>query len=108
MGTLIMTAAQTTHMLVAIIQDDQISVAYPHTGRFDFIRGHRFASFCKEQGFPVRREVWSNVRVSRALMGAKPTHVAQNIENCFSRVYRMSGPFGLRLQGMGWHSFAKS
>jgi hypothetical protein len=34
--------------------------------------------------------------------------VAQNIADCFSHVYRMSGPYGLRLQGMGWQSSART
>ena len=106
MGTLYITVARTSHMLVATIENDKICLAYPHTGRFDFRRRYRFASFCKARGFPMQREVWGNVRVSRAVIGTEATDAAQNVVECFFSVYRVSGSYGLRLQGMGWQSSA--
>jgi len=93
-------------MLVATLNDDKISLAYPHIGRFDLRRRYRFASFCRRRGFPMRTELWANVRVSRASIGADAIEAAQGIAECFSSVYRVSGPYGLRLQGMGWQSSA--
>jgi hypothetical protein len=103
-GTLFMTVARTTHMLVATLEDGEISLAYPHTGRFDFLRRYRFGSFCKARGFAMRRDLWGNVRVTRALIGADTTDAAQKIAECFIDIYRLSGPFGLHLQGMGWQT----
>ena len=108
MGTLYITASGTDRMLVATVENDQISLAYPHAGRFDFVRCYRFASYCKARQFQMRKELWFDIRVSRALVGADPADVAQNIADCFSHVYRMSGPYGLRLQGMGWQSSART
>jgi hypothetical protein len=106
MGTLYITVSRTICMLIAALEDDKISLAYPHTGKFDFVRRYRFASFCKARGFPMRNEIWWNVRVSRAVMSADATDAAQNIAECFSSVYRMSGPYGLRLHHMSWRSSA--
>ena len=52
----------------------------------------------------MRRDLWGNVRVTRALLGADTMDAAQNIAECFTGVYRVSGAFGLRLQGMGWQT----
>src|SRR5258705_7416369 len=103
-GTLFMTVAQTPHMLVAALEQGEISLAYPHTGRFDFLRRYRFASFCKARGFATRRDTWGNVHVTRALIGVDTTDAARNIAECFTGVYRLSGAYGLQLQGMGWQS----
>jgi hypothetical protein len=104
MGTLFMMVARTPHMLVATLDGDKISLAYPHSGRLDLVRRYRFASFCRGHGFPVRRELWNPVRVSRAVIGTDAAEAAHVINECFSSVYRLSGPYGLQLQGMGWVS----
>jgi hypothetical protein len=105
-GTLFITVRETSYMLVATLSDDKINLSYPHSGRFDFVRRYRFASFCKMRGFPIRTDLWGNVRVSRASISADAVEAAQGIAECFSSVYRVSGPYGLRLQGMGWQSSA--
>lgn len=102
MGTLYMTVRQTPHMLIVTLQDDVISLAYPHARRFDILGSYRFASFCKTRGFKVQKEWWANVRVSRALIGNVASDAAQTIGECFCSIYPVSGPFGLHLRGMGW------
>jgi hypothetical protein len=104
MGTLLITIAQTTDMLVVTLEKEAFSLAYPHTGRFDFVRPRRFACLCRERGSAVTRHWWGDVRVSCAPIGTTAADAAQTIAECFSNVYGASGPFGLRLQGMGWQS----
>ena len=104
MGTLYITIAQTTDMLVVTLEKGAFSLTYPHAGRFDFVRPRRFASFCRKRGSAVTKHWWGDVRVSCALIGTSATDAAQTIAECFSNVYGASGPFGLRLQGMGWQS----
>jgi hypothetical protein len=104
MGTLWITIAQTTDLLVVTLENGAFNLAYPHTGRFDFVRPRRFASFCQRRGTAVTRHWWGDVRVSSAVIGTTAGDAAQTIAECFSNVYRASGPFGLRLQGMGWQS----
>jgi hypothetical protein len=101
MGTLYITMAQTTDMLVVTLEKGTFSLAYPHTGRFDFVRSRRFASFCRERGSAVTKHWWGEVPVSCALIGTSAGDAAQTIAECFSNVYGASGPFGLYLQGMG-------
>jgi hypothetical protein len=104
MGTLLITMAQTTDMLVVTLEKGAFSLAYPHTGRFDFVRPRRFARFCRERGKTVTKRRWGDVRVSCAVIGTAAADAAQTIAECFSNVYGASGPFGLGLQGMGWQS----
>jgi hypothetical protein len=104
MGTLLITIAQTTDMLVVTLEKGAFSLGYPHTGRFDFVRPRRFACFCRERGGAVTKHRWGDVHVSSALIDATAPHAAQTIAECFSNVYGASGSFGLRLQGMGWQS----
>ena len=104
LGTLLITKAQTTDMLVVTLEKGSFSLAYPHSGRFDFIRSRRFAYFCRKRGSTVTKHWWGDVRVSSALIGKTAADAAQTIAECFSNVYGASGPFGLRLQGMGWQS----
>lgn len=104
MGTLFITIAQSTDMLIVTLEKDAFRLAYPHTGRFDFVRPRRFASFCRERESPVTRLWWGDVRVSCTLIGTTANASAQAIAECFSNVYGASGPFGLHLQGMGWQS----
>jgi hypothetical protein len=104
MGTLFMKVARTTHMLIATLEQDEISLAYPHTGRFDFLRRYRFVSFCKARGLATRRATWGNVRVTCALIGADAAAAARNIAECFTDVYRLPSPYGLQFQCMGWVS----
>jgi hypothetical protein len=104
MGTLFITTAQTTGMLIVTLEKGAFSLAYPHTGRFDFVRSRRFARFCRERGRAVTRYWWGNVRVSCALIGTTAADAAQTIAECFSTVYGASWPFELRLQGMGWQT----
>jgi hypothetical protein len=101
MGTLYITIAQTTDMLVVTLEKGAFSLAYPHAGRFDFVRPRRFACFCRKRGSAVTKHWWGDVCVSCALIGTTATDAAQTIAECFSNVYGASGPFGLRLQGMG-------
>src|SRR5262249_31153998 len=100
-GTLYVMIAQTTDMLVVTLEKGAFSLAYPHTGRFDFVRPRRFARFCRERGNAVTKQWWGHVRVSSALIGTTPADAAQIIAECFMDVFDASGPFGLRLQGMG-------
>jgi len=104
MGMLLITIAQTTDLLVVTLEKGAFSLAYPHTGRIDFVRSRRFAYFCRERGSAVTKHWWGDVRVSCAVIGATAADAAQTIAECFSNVYGASGPFGLRLQGMGWQS----
>src|SRR5262245_33760761 len=104
MGTLFITMAQTTDMLVVTLEKGAFSLAYPHTGRFDFVRPRRFASFCRERGRAVTKHWWGGIRVSCAAIGTTAADAAQTIAECFSIVYGASGPFGLRLHGVGWVS----
>jgi hypothetical protein len=104
MGTLLITMAQTSDMLVVTLEKRAFNLAYPHTGRFDLVRPRRFARFCRERGTPVTKRWWGNVRVSCTLIGDTAADAAQAVAECFSNVYGASGPFGLRLQGMGWQS----
>ena len=104
MGTLLITIVQTTDMLVVTLEKGAFSLAYPHTGRFDFVRSRRFARFSRERGRAVTKRWWGDVRVSCAVIGTSATDAAQTIAECFSNVYGASGPFGLNLQGMGWQS----
>jgi hypothetical protein len=103
-GTLLITRKQTIDMLVVTLEKDNLSLAFPHAGRFDFVRSRRFKSFCRKRGSVVTKRRWRNVRVSCALIGVSATDAAQIIGECFSHVYGASGPFGLSLQGMGWQS----
>jgi len=103
-GALYITMAQTTNMLVVTLEKGAYSLAYPHKGRFDFVRPRRFARFCRERGSAVTKHWWGGVRVSCALIGTTAADAAQTIAECFSNVYGASGPFGLCLQGMGWRS----
>jgi hypothetical protein len=105
MGTLHITIAQTTDMLIVTLEKGAFSLAYPHTGRFDFVRPRRFARFCRERGSAVTKHWWGNVRVSCATIGTTAADAAQTIAECFSNVYDASGPFGLHLQGMGMEVF---
>ncbi|UGY23057.1 hypothetical protein HU675_0034625 [Bradyrhizobium septentrionale] len=86
-GTLFMMVRETPDMLVATLQEGVISLAYPHTGVFDFFRSNRFAAFCRRRGFVVQKEQWHNVRVSYALIGTVAAHAAQTIDECFSSVF---------------------
>jgi hypothetical protein len=104
MGALYIMVAQTADMLVVTLEKGTFSLAYPHTDRFDFLRSRRFASFCRERGTAVTKRWWGDRRVSCALIGTSAADAAQTITECFSNVYGASGPFGLRLQGMGWSS----
>jgi hypothetical protein len=104
MGTLLITMAPTTDMLVVTLENGAFRLAYPHTGKFDLVRPRRFARFCQERGSAVTRHWWGDVRVSCALIGTTAADAAQTIAECFSNVYGASGPFGLHLQGMGWQS----
>jgi len=104
MGTLLITIAQTTDMLVVTLEKGAFSLAYPHTGRFDFVRSRRFAIFCQKRGTAVTKRRWGNVHVSCAVIGTTAADAAHTISECLSKVYGASGPFGLRLQGMGWQS----
>jgi hypothetical protein len=103
-GTLFITMARTTDMLVVTLDNGAFNLAYPHTGRFDFVRPHRFARFCRARRSVVTRRWWGNVRVSCTLIGTITDDAAQAIAECFANVYGASGPFGLHLQGMGWKS----
>jgi len=102
MGALFMTVRETPYMLVVTQKDGMVSLGYPHMGWLDVVRAHRFASFCQARGFRVRKELWWKTRMSCALIGAGATDAAQTIAECFSSVYRVSGPFGVNLQGFGW------
>ena len=104
MGTLLITIAQTTDMLVVTLEKGIFSLAYPHFGRFDFVRPRRFASFCRQRGRTMTKHWWGDVRVSCALIGTTAADAAQTIAECFSKVYGASDPFELHLQGMGWQS----
>jgi hypothetical protein len=97
-----MTVRETPYILVVTLKDGAFSLDYPHTGWLDVIRAHRFASFCRRRGFPVRKEMWGKGCTSCALIGSAATDAAQTIGECFSTVYRVSGPFGVNLQGFGW------
>src|SRR5690242_6959750 len=87
MGTLLITIAQTTDLLIVTLEKGAFSLAYPHTGRFDFVRPRRFASFCRKRGTAVTRHRWVDVRVSCALIGTTAADAAQTIAECFSNVY---------------------
>jgi hypothetical protein len=102
MGTLYITMVQTCDMLIVTLEKGVFSLAYPHTGRFDFVRPRRFGRFCRERGSAVTKHWWGDVRVSCTLIGTSAGDAAQTIAECFSNVYGASGPFGLCLQGMGW------
>jgi len=104
MGTLLIAMAETTDMLVVTLEKGAFSLAYPHTGRLDFVRSHRFACFCRERGRAVTKHWWGDIHVSCAEIGTTAADAAQTIAECFSIVYGASRPFGLRLQGMGWQS----
>ncbi len=104
MGTLLITIAQTNDILVVTLEQEAFSLAYPHAGRFDFVRSRRFARFCRKQGRAVTRRWWGDVRVSCAVIETTAVDAAQTIAECFSNVYGASGTYGLRLQGMGWRS----
>src|SRR5215467_7657991 len=84
MGTLYITIAQTTDMLVVTLEKGTFSLAYPHTGRFDFVRSRRFASFCRQRGSAVTKQWWGHRRVSCALIGTTAADAAQTIAECFS------------------------
>jgi hypothetical protein len=104
MGTLLITIVQTTDMLVVTLEKGAFTLAYPHTGRFDFVRSRRFAYFCRGRGIAVTKHWWGDVRVGCTVIGTSPADAAQTIAECLSNVYGASGPFGLWLQGMGWQS----
>jgi hypothetical protein len=102
MGTLFVTVREMPYMFVITLQDGLISLGYPHTGWIDVVRAHRFAAFCRARGFPVRKERWWKTRMSCAPIGSTAIDAAQTLVECFSSVYRVSGPFGLKFQGFGW------
>lgn len=104
MGTLFVIVRQTKYMLVVTLKNGVLNLGYPHAGRFDFFRAHRFSSFCKTRGFLMKKERWSKTRVSCALIGSVAEDASRTIGACFSSVYGVSGPFGLDIQGMGWQS----
>ena len=107
MGTLFISIAQTTEMLVVKLEKGAFSLAYPHTGRLDFVRSRRFVRFCRKRGSGVTRHWWGDVRVSCAVIGTTAAEAAQTIAECFANVYGASGASGLRLQGMGWQSSSR-
>lgn len=104
MGTLFLVTRETNHMLIVTQENGVISLAYPYAGRLDIFRARRFTSFCKTRGLSVRTALWWKTKVSSALIGPVATDAAQTIAECFAQVYRVSGPFGLNMQGMGWQA----
>jgi hypothetical protein len=99
---LVMTVRGTSDGLLVGINGKVFSLDYPHAGWLDFVRVHRFASFCRAKGLPLRKETWGKERVSRAAIGSVAADAVQTIDECFSAVYDQSGQFGLELRGIGW------
>src|SRR5450756_569835 len=102
MGTLFVMVRETPHMLVITLEDGFLSLGYPRTGWLEGLRVRRFAAFCRARGFPVRKKLWWKTRMSCAPIGSTAMDAAQTVAECFTTVYRESGPFGLKLQGFGW------
>jgi hypothetical protein len=102
MSMLVITVRGTSDGLLAGIKEKGFSLDYPRVGWLDFVRAHRFASFCRRRGLSLRTERWGKERVSRAAIGSITVDAVQTIDECLTAVYHHSGPFGLELRGFGW------
>lgn len=102
MSMLVMTVRNTSNGLIAGITAGVFSLDYPRAGWLDFARARKFASFCKQRGFLMRKEKWGSERVIRAAIGASAADAAESIDACFAAVYGERGAFGLELRGFGW------
>jgi hypothetical protein len=102
MSMLVITVRGTCDGLMAGIKEREFSLDYPHAGWLDFVRVHRFATFCRTRGLSLRTERWGKERVSRAAIGSIAVDAVEIIDRCFAAVYHHSGPFDLDLRGFGW------
>ena len=102
MSMVVMTVRGTHDGLLAGINNKGFSLDYPHGGWLDFVRIHRFTTFCRTSGLSLRTERWGKERVSRAAIGSIAVDALEIIDRCFAAIYYHSGPFDLDLRGFGW------
>lgn len=108
MSMLVMTVKNSSNGLLAGKCGSELCLDYPKSGWLDIFRSNRFLSFCKRNNFAVNRVKWGSEHVIRAGIGSNPANAANTIDSCFTAVYGESGPFGLKISGIGWEPSNKA